>query len=593
VTRPLWFAIALATATPRWALAEESSADGGVTAASAGGSEAAAPSSSAVDEELSALQLLTDAEGAMLSVEYERSLRLAEAALAKGGLTRADTARAYRVLAIAAAQGGDTQRAEAAFLRLFALDPQSRVDKRLSPDRRGPVLSARGFWSVRQGAFGLSVRFDRRDKRLFVEYRDPIRWGQHVHVWYRFGQRPFVRAEQPAGATLQFPVSEELEAAEPLEVYGFATDDHGNVITEFADQHTPRVFALSEEERLSLALRDIRGGQTGSFGRRLEEQGARVGVHGYVTVELKEVNGKPSFDVHHATALFRAELLPAVSAEFGVEFEHLALSIQDVYLPHAFIDLQQSELLTARVGFFEAPIGAFNEYLYPDFLRTTGLAPLFTSGVVPALWSEVGVQARGRRSVARDLALTYAAFVSNGLEQRDADLEDGVVAEGGNLVDMRFNVRDRHSGNKAVGGRFGLEARELDFGISGYTGRYTIEKARQLSIVDVDASYRTRVITARVEAALAAQEVTDSTLYKYGGYALLAARPLPAVEPYAQYDFVKVDQRTHRGLLGVALYPFPTRGSTRTLRLKSEAGYVFTGSADPAFVWFEQLTASF
>ena len=39
---------------------------------------------------------------------------------------------------------------------------------------------------------------------------------------------------------------------------------------------------------------------------------------------------------------------------------------------------------------------AKNEYLYPDFLRVTGLPPLFSRSVVPALWSEVGLQARGR-----------------------------------------------------------------------------------------------------------------------------------------------------------------------------------------------------
>ncbi|MEN9581275.1 MAG: hypothetical protein RJA70_4284, partial [Pseudomonadota bacterium] len=316
---------------------------------------------SALEETLSALQLLDEAESAMLVVEYERAVRLASAALKKGGLASTDTARAFRTIGIAAAQSGDVARAEAAFLRLLALEPQSRVDKRLSPDRRGPVLSARGFWSVRRAGLGLTVRFDRRDHRLFVDYRDPIRWGQNVHLWYRFGDRPFTRGQQPASAKLKFEVSDELGNAEPLEVYGFATDEHGNVIAEFADEHSPRVFALSEEERQSLVLRDIRGGRSGSYGLRLEEQGARVGVHGFVTAEFKEVDKTPSFDLHHATVLFRAELSPRVSAEFGVELEHLTREIDDLYLPHAFVDLQQSELLTARVGFFEAPVGAFNE----------------------------------------------------------------------------------------------------------------------------------------------------------------------------------------------------------------------------------------
>jgi hypothetical protein len=203
------------------------------------------------------------------------------------------------------------------------------------------------------------------------------------------------------------------------------------------------------------------------------------------------------------------------------------------------------------------------------------------------------LQLRGRGELADNFALTYAAFVSNGLEQPDETPADGVVAEGGSLRDMRFNARDRHSGDKALGGRIGLEASGFDFGVSGYTGRYTIDLPRRLNIFDVDSSFRSRYVTARVEAALASQEVTGGKLKKYGGYALLAARPLPALEPYIQYDFLRMTEHTHRGLFGLALYPFPTQASTRTLRLKSEVGYTFPETGDPEFFWFEQLTAAF
>ncbi len=556
--------------------------------------EALSPVGVALDlQTAGALELLSEAESAMLAVDYARSQRLAAAALKKGGMSRDETLRAYRVLAVASAQAGDSARAEPAFLKLFALDPNSRVARRLSPDRREAVLNAKGFWSVRQGSFGLEVKFDRRDRRLYADVRDPLKWARLVHVWYRFGQRPFVRASQAVGTNVAFSVSDELGAAEPLEVYAFLVDDHANVITEFGAERTPRVFALNEEEQAALSRRDIRGGQAGSFGKRLEELGARVTTHGYVSAELKPVNGKTSFDVHHATVLFRAELIPAVSAEFGVEFEHLTLEIEDLYLPHAFIDVRQSELLTVRAGFFEAPIGAFNEYLYPDFLRVTGASPLLADGIVPALWSEVGLQLRGRLALYRDWKLTYAAFVSNGLEQRDASPEDGVVEEGGGIKAMRFNARDSYHGDKALGGRLGVEVEEFDIGISAYTGRYTIERARRLSLLDADFSFRSRYVTLRAEAAVALQEVTGDVLHKYGGYALLAARPLPEVEPYAHYDFVKIGSRQQRGLIGLALYPFPARGPTRSLRLKSEVGYLFPESGPADFVWFEQLTAGF
>jgi len=250
-------------------------------------------------------------------------------------------------------------------------------------------------------------------------------------------------------------------------------------------------------------------------------------------------------------------------------------------------------LLVIRGGFFEAPVGAFNEYLYPDFLRITGLAPLFSTSVVPGLWSEVGIQARGRLGLSPMSHLTYAAFVSNGLQQRDANPTDGMIEEGGNIRDMRFNAREDVAGNKAVGGRLGLEIGEFDIGMSGYTGRYTIEARRQLSIVDADMSFRSKWLTIRTEGAIALQETTATMLRKQGLYALVAVRAHPHLEPYTQYDYVDLGTWMQRGLLGFAFYPFPNDRATRSLRLKSEGGYEFPKGGDPKFVWFFQLTTGF
>jgi hypothetical protein len=190
-----------------------------------------------------------------------------------------------------------------------------------------------------------------------------------------------------------FPI-EEIEPADALEAYAFATDEHG----------------MAE-----ILRRDIRGGQIGSYARRLEELGVQVGVHGYVSLELKEVNETASFDLHHATAMIRASLQDAVSLELALEWEHLGREQDDFHLPHAFLDIKFAEPLILRGGFFEVPVGAFNEYLYPDFLRIIGLPPHLSRGVVPALWFEVGLQLRGRFALGPQSHLTYAAFVSNGL----------------------------------------------------------------------------------------------------------------------------------------------------------------------------------
>jgi len=291
--------------------------------------------------------------------------------------------------------------------------------------------------------------------------------------------------------------------------------------------------------------------------------------------------------------MVRASLLDSVSLEIAMEWEHLGLEQGDFYFPHAFMDIKAADFLILRAGFFEVPVGAFNEYLYPDFLRITGSAPLFTNEIVPALWSEVGLELRGRILLGLAAHLTYAALISNGLEQHDPMPMDGVVAEGGSIHDMRFNARDSYNGNKALGGRVGLELGDFDLGVSGYTGRYTIDAARQLSIGDVDFSYRGRLLTLRSEGAMAWEEVTGAVLKKYGFYALAALRPIGYLEPYVQYDWTHVLLREQRVLAGVAIYPFPNERATRNLRLKSEAGYDWPEGMKSSFVWFFQLTTGF
>ena len=542
--------------------------------------------------ESSAAALLSLAEEAMTTIEYERSRELAEQAIAKGRLDRQELIRAYRLIAVASAQLDDNPAAERAFLRLFAIEPESNIATRIAPARRGAVLEARGFWSLRRDGFGIDVSYARRERQVVVQLRDPIRWAKRIHVWSRFGDRRYVRVESAASAESVFEI-EDIGPTDALEVYAFATDEHGNVLLELGRERDPHLFGLSDEELAEFMRRDIRGGQTGSYARRLEELGVQVGVHGYASLEFKPVDDTATFDLHHATLMVRASLLDAVSLEIALEWEHLGREQGDFYLPHAFMDVKLGEPLILRAGFFEVPVGAFNEYLYPDFLRITGSQPLFSRSVVPALWSEVGLQVRGRIALESATHLTYAAFVSNGLQQADAMPNDGMIEEGGDISAMRFNDRDRFSADKAFGGRLGLEVRDFDVGVSGYTGRYTVEADRRLSMADIDLSYRGKYLTFRSEGALALQETSARLLRKYGFYALLAGRPIPYLEPYVEYDLVRLSAVEQRLLAGCAVYPFPNERATRNLRLKSEAGVDLPPEGKAQFVWFFQLTTGF
>jgi hypothetical protein len=545
---------------------------------------------------LDANALLALAEDAMTQIDYARSRDLATAALARGKLDSAGVVRAYRLISVSSAQLGDDRAAEQAFIRLFALEPDSTISTRLAPARRSSVLNARGFWSVRRDSFGIDVSYARRERQIVVRVRDPLDWGRAVHVWYRIGSRAYVKQTRPLSKEMLFDV-QSLKSTDAVEVYAFLVDDRENVLYDFGRERDPHLFGLSEAELEEFMRRDIRGGQTGSYALRLEELGVEVGVHGYLSLEFKPAadNEAAGFDMHHVVAMIRAAFQHAVSLEFALEYEHLFREQGDFYLPHAFMDVKFHEALIVRAGWFEVPVGAFNEYLYPDFLRITGTAPLFTRYVIPGLWSEIGLQLRGRFAVNSITNLTYAVFVVNGLEQPDAMPKDGMVAEGGDIRAMRYNVNDMYKSDKAFGGRLGLEVDEFDVGVSGYSGRYTIDRNRRLSIGDVDVSYRGKYLTVRSEAALAWEETTDEVLHKFGLYGLVAGRPIQWVEPYLQYDFADVDRIgvEHRVLGGVALYPFPEQRSTRNLRLKSECGLDVLPNRKRDFIWFFQLTTGF
>ncbi len=536
--------------------------------------------------------LLDAAERAMLDVDYEQSLALAEQAIAEGSLTRDEVRRAYLTLAFSAAQLDRHDIAQPAFLKLFAIDPTADFSRRLAPARRSSAITARNYWSQRSTTMRVKTALDRVNRQLFITTEDPLRWLRSLNVWVRKAGGEYTKNTLEIAQSNVIHV--DVDPLDVIEVYVAALDATGNVIVETGSAPHPQRFAPSAEERTTFE-RDIRGGQPGSYAQRLSELGAQTSVHGYTSLEFgprPDGNGA-TFDLNHATLFFKAALPPYTSMEVGLDVQHLTTSRETLTVPHAFVDVAFCEWLVVRPGFFEAPIGAFNEYLYPDFLRTTGLAPLFSRVVVPGLWSEVGVQVRGRLALAPRAHLTYAAFVSNGLEQFDPSLGDGVVAEGGELSDMRFNVRDRNNSDKAIGGRVGLQSGGFDMGASGYTGRYTVDAHRRLTIADMDVSYRTKWFTVRAEGAAAFQEVTDGIRIKKGGYVLASSRAEPHLEPYLQFDVVDDGEVQQRLLFGNAVYPFPKESAARTLRLKTEVGFTAQASRDSELVWLTQLVSGF
>jgi hypothetical protein len=412
-----------------------------------------------------------------------------------------------------------------------------------------------------------------------------------LNVWVKTGQNTFEKHVLPAGSSGLELKTGRLDA---LEVYVQALDASDNIVLESGSASQPQRF--EPEPALGFGVdREIRGGESGSFGARLAELGSETSVQGYTSLELgpRPAGKGATFDLAHATLFFKSKLLDHAVMELGLDMQHLTASRESLTVPHAFLDLTFAEWFVLRPGFFEAPVGAFNEYLYPDFLRTSASAPLFATLVVPGLWSELGVQARGRVLLESQVHFTYAVFVSNGLEQFDASVGDGQVEEGGDLAAMRFNVRDRYSSDKAIGGRLGFQSGGFDIGASGYTGRYTVDAHRRLSIADVDVSYRSRWFSVRAEGAAAFQQLTRGSRIRTGAYVNVSSRAEPHLEPYVQYDIVDDDGTQQRLLLGNAVYPFPEHVATRTLRVKSEVGFESQPSRDADLVWLIQLVSGF
>jgi hypothetical protein len=376
-----------------------------------------------------------------------------------------------------------------------------------------------------------------------------------------------------------------------------ADDPSGSSLAAAADT-VDSATALEPIESMSLEslLSDeIRGGEMGGYGLRLSEFNARSELHGYFSAELNgSTRDKVStYDLHHAVLIARADFFGRVVPEMAIEWEHMGT---EQYVAYAQVDLKSSSALIFRVGQFVAPVGAFNEYQYPDFLRKTVVAPIAMTSIIPSLWSEVGVQVRGKVVDRAGRGVNYALFSSNGLEQVDPIPGDGIVPEGGSIRNMTMHARDLNNSGKALGGRLGATVtRELEFGLSGYRGAYTSDGRRDLTLLDSDLIFHPERFTLRVEVAVARQEVTGGQLDKRGGYALLAVHATPALEPYVQLESVDLHGHSNpirRRLIGGAVYsPFPE--AARNVMAKFEGALTRYGTQDPFAQLLTQLTLGF
>ncbi|MFZ5468322.1 MAG: hypothetical protein ACOZIN_02695 [Myxococcota bacterium] len=324
------------------------------------------------------------------------------------------------------------------------------------------------------------------------------------------------------------------------------------------------VEELSLDYLLNVAVAQ---GEAGSFGTRLEKLDTSVFLHAYLTLDYYNQNSQHSFDAHYFNVFVGGNVADRLFPEVQVELEHG----NEFAVRFAQLDVKLHEAFIVRSGLFLVPFGLYNEFLYPEYLTKLPRSPLvlFYRDIIPVAWNDTGVQVRGKTNLSSALGLSYAAYLVNGLEQKDAAPKDGVIVEGGGIRGMRGNFRDLNNANKAFGGRLSLDLWDetLLFGVSGYRGMYTAEGRRFLTLLGSEVLFKKNKFYFRVEGAVALQDVSDAAepdglrqLTKQGVYALAAYSVIPQIEPAVAFDRIvlggRVSDNVSRFTLGVNYRPF-------------------------------------
>jgi hypothetical protein len=323
-----------------------------------------------------------------------------------------------------------------------------------------------------------------------------------------------------------------------------------------------------------LLREEVPAASVGSFGYRLRRYGITPYIHGVLTADLwrwrKQASDSPEyngFDLRDAHLYFGADILDLVVPELFMEFEPSDPGAQGggLFLRYAQIDFRlRRELLVMRSGLFLVPFGNYNMEAIPRFITKLPDRPEFFLQIIPTSWQEVGVQLFGKWEWAPGLSMSYAVYVTNGSEQPDG-------AEGGSLEELENVFEEGHNSDKSIGARFRAELiAGLSVGLSGYTGAYTEDGNRRLSMAGLDLSFYRGPFSLDAEAAFAHQEVTGGALRKWGYAAVAAYRVHPMIEPVLAIDEIHLDGAPEENLRtfwgGLNVYPLPDQVPTAVFK---------------------------
>jgi len=247
----------------------------------------------------------------------------------------------------------------------------------------------------------------------------------------------------------------------------------------------------------------------------------------------------------------------------GLKIDDNGVFNHQFVIKYAFADYKFKDWFQLRFGAFLTPFGVYNESLHADYDSKLVERPFLAEEIVPAPWTQLGVQLHGDLMFSPAWQMNYAIYSSNGLE---AEQDNNGVLKSSRIKDMSHQLVSRFNSNRATGGRLGLLGNDgqhhFEWGVSTYRGAWNPLATLNLNMLGSDVWYRYKGLDLRAEWALAAQEMAVGKQYNYGWYTQMAYR-WRLYEPVLRFDRLRnryfnkngafVDDR-HRFSVGLNLY---------------------------------------
>ncbi|MDX2052447.1 MAG: hypothetical protein SFV15_08660 [Polyangiaceae bacterium] len=213
---------------------------------------------------------IQQAETAYREVDFSRTREVAKEALSRGSHKPRDTERLYFLLAMSAAALGEEDEAKAAFTALIGINPDTRLEKSLSPKLRGPYAEALGFWKSIDEKLDARATFSDDQKQLIVEVTDPADMVRALGVRSRRAGGRYTATKVKVVKGEPVIVSIPSKNA-PREFLLVLLDEHGNALRTVGTAARPIQLPPRQTSRepIKTALEKEPSGAKGSTGRFL------------------------------------------------------------------------------------------------------------------------------------------------------------------------------------------------------------------------------------------------------------------------------------------------------------------------------------